>query len=192
MPLCAKTSPLFAHTETSSSEESCSSVSFYMAGWRSGTKKVATVHIITARSLCFLFFFCLFVFLSFPPVSTCESLTFYNHMDAVIMCCDWDSDNKLRSLLQIISHNHQQQIADTVWLSQVRRAAVFQGKCTEVSLWRADRRGDLFQYKFPDMVSIFLALGITIHFSFLKILFWPYIFSRRVVLILWNCSIPDI
>ena len=73
----------------------------------------------------------------------------YNHMDAVIMCCDWrpDPQNILESdknnFFCTTLHNYIITISkqDTVWL--------YHSKFTEVLVSRADHHGYFFQYKLP-------------------------------------------
>ena len=77
-------------------------------------------------------------------------LTVYNHMDAVIMCCDWDPDppNTLESfvfLSKLRCYIITMINPDDVWLVHSRGGMLFSGgKFTEVSVRRADRRSDFF------------------------------------------------
>ena len=76
--------------------------------------------------------------------------TVCNHVDAVIMCSDWDHDapNILESdKVKVFTLNYIFAISklDAVWLCHSRGRRMFSGeKFTEVSVWRADRRGHFF------------------------------------------------
>ena len=69
------------------------------------------------------------------------------------MCCDWDPDppNILESDKDKVKlHNYMIAISklDDVWLCHMRGRKLFSaGKLTEVLVWRADCRGDIFRYE---------------------------------------------
>ena len=66
------------------------SVSIHTARWRCRSKRGVVVHIMTLTSV--------WIFQHVFLVSTCKHLnlyllTVYNHMDALIVCCDWDPNS---------------------------------------------------------------------------------------------------
>ena len=85
-----------------------------------------------------------------PPVNL-NPRTVSNHIDAVIMCSDWDPDplNILESeRFTFFALNYIIAISklDAVWLPHSWGRRLFSGgKFTEV--WGADLRGDLYQHK---------------------------------------------
>ena len=75
-------------------------------------------------------------------------LTVYNHMDAVIMFCDWAPDPPRKSyVFRSKLHNYIIAISkqDTVRLSHMQGGKLFcRGKFTEVLVGRADHRSVFF------------------------------------------------
>ena len=104
--------------------------------------------------LCWFFFCCFFSRSSprYPPVTlNKQPLTVFTQMDAVMMCCDWDTDppNILESdKIKFFGLNYiitkLPSVNTMLTLSLAGREADFWGKITEVSVRRADRCSDLF------------------------------------------------
>ena len=107
-------------------------------------------------ALCFLHCFSqvqLALFFSQCPPANLNLRISYNHMDALIMCCDCDPDppNILESKSYVFCsklHNYIIAICEKVAVSHSQGQRLFSGgKFTEVSVRRADHRRDFFHHK---------------------------------------------